>query len=438
MEKILSFVEKRLLPPISVLAELKHLRAIRDGIVAVLPLIILGSFFILLGMLPVDAFSKEFLVSHPAIERAVSWYLENRSWMLLPSKVTIGLMAFFASFGIAYSLAKSYKQDEISAGMISAAGFLITQIPLNLADMAHWMNNSWVLPMQNLGGKGLFAAIIISFFTVEVMRFFSKSRINFKMPEGVPPSVINAFASLLPGAVVMLTIWVIADILKIDFVGAILYIFKPLVYLGDTIWAVIFINLLMQLIWLGGIHGASVVNAVFLTVWMGYYDENVAAAQAHQVLPHVTNLVFYQWFVWVGGSGATLGLVFLLLLSRSKFLKQLGKVAVIPGICNINEPVIFGMPIIMNPILALPFITAPIISGIISYTAIWSGLVNKPFVLVPWTLPAPIGGFLATGYDWKALVLILVNLIITTAIYYPFVKAYEKQLEKNEAAESTG
>ncbi|MBI2251901.1 MAG: PTS sugar transporter subunit IIC [Armatimonadetes bacterium] len=423
MEKILNFIEKVILPPISKLAELKHLRAIRDGIVAILPLIIVGSFFLLLGSLPVEIFSSGFLEKHQNFLKIINWYKNNLSHILMPYRLTMKLMALFASFTIAYNLAKNYKLDGISAGVLSMAAFLLTQIPQNI-------EKSWFLPLQNLGGQGLFASIIGAFFTVEVMRFCHLRQMSFKMPEGVPPSVISAFAALVPASIVFSIIWLLTDILHLNLVEIILKAFYPLIYLGDTLWAVILINLIMQLIWLGGIHGASVVNAVFLTIWMGYLEQNANALSAHQSLPYVTTLPFYQWFVWIGGSGATLSLAVLMLFSRSSYIKQIAKVSIIPGICNINEPIIFGLPLVMNPIMAIPFILTPIVCGIISYLALTYNLVNRFTMIVPWTLPAPIGAFLASGFDYRAIILVLINFIISLFIYFPFFKEYEKSLKE--------
>jgi Phosphotransferase system, EIIC. len=124
-----------------------------------------------------------------------------------------------------------------------------------------------------------------------------------------------------------------------------------------------------------------------------------------------------------------------MLFSKSKYLRNLGRVAILPGICNINEPVIFGAPIMLNPILAIPFIVGPIVTGIISYLAMYFNLVARPYILAPWTLPAPIGAYLTTGGDWRAIVLCLINIIITGIIYYPFFKAYERQMLAEEESD---
>lgn len=429
MNKILAFLEKYILPPISKLAEVKYLRAVRDGIVAILPLIIVGSFFLLLGQLPVDAIDPKWLAANPFWANIILWYKTKIGILLIPYRLTIKLMALYASFTIGYYLAKAYKLDAISTSVLSGICFIMTQKP-EMATIAD--KKVWFIKMDYLGGTGLFAAILCAFFAVEIARLFNKDKFKIKMPEGVPPSVVTAFTALLPATVIMTITWLIADVFNIDIVGGILKIFSPLIYLGDTLWAVIIINIVLALIWLGGIHGASVVNAVFITVWMGYFDENTAAQAAGQVLPHITTLPFYQWFVWIGGSGATLGLVLLMLFSRSKHVKRIGEISILPGICNINEPIIYGLPIVMNPILALPFIFVPVITGTISYFALKLNLLHRLCSMPPWTLPAPFGAFFATLFDWRAIVLVLINIVIAMILYYPFLKEYEKTLIEKE------
>ncbi|MFH1453180.1 MAG: PTS transporter subunit EIIC, partial [Armatimonadota bacterium] len=329
----------------------------------------------------------------------------------------------------------SYKLDGMSTGILSGLCFVLTQKP-QITQIDGKM--VWYLKMDYLGGSGLFAAIICAFFAVEITRFFNKDKFKIKMPEGVPPSVVTAFTALLPAVIIMTITWLVAHVFDIDIVGGILKLFSPLVYLGDTVWAVIIINIVLGLIWLGGIHGASVVNAVFITIWMQYFDANTAAQAAGQPLPYITTLPFYQWFVWIGGSGATLGLIFLMLLSKSKHIKNIGKISLIPGVCNINEPIIYGLPITMNPILALPFLFVPVITGVISYYALHFNLIHRLCSMPPWTLPAPIGVFFATLFDWRGIVLVFINIIIATILYYPFLKEYEKTLLEKEVAENDG
>jgi PTS system cellobiose-specific IIC component len=209
-------------------------------------------------------------------------------------------------------------------------------------------------------------------------------------------------------------------------------LFKPLVTASDTIPGIIVPILFICLLWATGIHGMSVVGAVARPIWLTLLDANVQAQAAGQALPNIAPEPFFQWFVWIGGAGSTLSLVLLMLTSKSKYLKSIGRASLIPGICNVNEPMIFGVPLMLNPILAIPFILGPIVTGIITYLAMAANLVARPYTLPPWTLPAPIGAYLATGGDWKAILLVLINMLIVGIIYYPFFKMYEKKMFEEE------
>ena len=186
-----------------------------------------------------------------------------------------------------------------------------------------------------------------------------------------------------------------------------------------------------------GIHGPAILGPIIRPIWDATIAENMdaftAGASAH-ALPNIFTEQFLQWFLWIGGSGMTLPLVFLFLISKSRFLKDLGKLSLLPGIFNINEPVIFGAPIVMNPILAIPFIIVPIICTIISYILTRVGMIPMMMAKLPFTVPAPIGALISTNWSVMACILVFVNFFIGLVIYYPFFKMYEKQLLEQEAA----
>ncbi|WML33389.1 PTS sugar transporter subunit IIC [Clostridium sp. OS1-26] len=410
MKLIFELLEKYLLPPMTKLAEQRHLRAIRDGIVSTIPLIIVGSFFLVIAFPPVNSWAE---MVKPYIGR-----------ILYPYRLTMGIMALYASFGIGYSLAKSYKLDSLAGGSLSVAAFLLTSLPVAVKEN----DLGWVLPLGNLGGAGMFVAILMAIFAVETLRFTKEKNLTIKMPEGVPESVANSFAALIPATIIIVVLWIVRDLLNFDIQQFIMSIFEPLVVAGDTLGGVLVPTFLITLLWACGIHGDSIVGTVARPIWLVLLDENTKALAAGTAIPHIAPEPFFQWFVWIGGSGATIGLVLLMMRSKSQYLKDIGRVSLIPGICNINEPVIFGAPIMLNPLFLIPFILGPILSAFISYFAMYFNIVARPVIQAPWTLPAPIGAYLATKGDWKAIVLVLVNIAITTVIYYPFFKAYEKKL----------
>jgi len=428
MEKYLNLIEKALMPPLTKLSEQKHLRAVRDGIISVLPMIITGSIFLLLGQLPVD-FIKEPAYSGWIVDKVKFYQDHVSSNLLIPYRLSMGFMALYASFAIACSLSQTYEMDSLSTGILSAASFMLTILPQKVL-LAGAEKPEWVIPIDKLGGKGLFVAIFCAFITVEVTRFIMSKKLFFSMPEGVPPAVTRAFTSLVPSIAVLTLIWTLSMIVDVHVL--ISWILKPLVRTGDGLIAIILINLLIQLIWVTGIHGTSVVNAVALPFWLSYLEDNSAAHAAGAVLPHITSLPFYQWFVWIGGSGATLTLVIMMFFSKSSQLKSLSRIAIVPSLFNINEPVIFGLPVVMNPVIAVPFVIAPVVSGTISFIAIKAGLVQAPYILAPWTLPVFLGALFSTGFDWKAVILVLVNMFVVGLIYYPFFKIMENKALENE------
>lgn len=422
MEKIMNWMDEKLSTPMAKLAEQRHLRAIRDGIVATLPIIIVGSFFMILAFPPL-----------PANWGITKWAAENIFKILLPYRLTMYIMSLYASWGIGYSLARSYDLDGVSGGNLSVVAFLMTILPSVVDGMG------FVLPMANLGGAGMFVAIITSIFAVEVMRILYKSKFKITMPEQVPESVARSFEALTPTAVVVIIMTIISVVLEFNWHGFIGKIMAPLVYSSDSLPGILIPVILITLFWSTGIHGVSVVGSIARPIWTVLLDANtVAAAEGAKILPHIGPEPFFQWFIWIGGSGATIGLVLLLAFAaKSKYAKTLGRTALAPGIFNINEPIIFGAPIVLNPTLIIPFILAPVVNAIVAYVAMALNIVSRPSIIPPWTLPGPIGAYLATGGDWKAAVLNIVCIIIAVVIYFPFFKMYDnKQLELENTEEA--
>ncbi|SCZ01947.1 PTS sugar transporter subunit IIC [Alkaliphilus peptidifermentans] len=419
MKKLFDIIEKYLMPPMTKLSEQRHLRAIRDGIISTMALIIIGSFFLVIAFPPI-----------PRLAELVQPHVGN---ILIPFRLTMGLMAIYASYGIGYSLAKSYKLDGVSGGVLSIAAFILTLVPASIE------GHGWMLPMANAGGAGMFVAIIMSIFAVEVLRFLHKRNFTFKMPEGVPDSVARSFEALVPAAIIIVVIWTVRHLWGFDIQGFVMDLFKPLVRgVGNSLWGILVPIFIITILWAAGIHGVSVVGAIARPIWLVLLDENLQAVADGVAIPNIAPEPFFQWFIWIGGSGATLGLVFWMIFSKSKYLKSVGRASLIPGICNINEPIIFGAPIMLNPLLTIPFILGPMITGILTYFAMALNLVGRPYILAPWTLPAPIGAYLATGGDWRAVILVLINIAIMMAIYYPFFKAYEKKMLLEEMANEEG
>lgn len=422
MEKLMKWVEEKLVPPMAKIGTQRHLLAIRNGVVSTLSLILIGTFFMVFINLPFPGWN-EFIAPYSAT-------------IVLPFRITMGLMAIYATFVMGSDLAKSYGLDSVTGGILSLGTFFMLQVPVNVLTPEE-APLGWVLPMSSLGASGMFAGILSMIFAVEVYRFFKKRNITIKMPEQVPPAVARSFEALIPGAVILTTTWLIRSVAGFDVNAALLSLFEPLTnILGNNLLGVLLPMFLIHLLWSFGIHGMSIVGAVVRPMWLIMLDENAKAladGTASTKLPYIAPEQFYQWTVTIGGAGATIVVsVLFLFFCKSKFLKEVGRFSIIPGIFNINEPMIFGAPMMLNPYMFIPFNLVPLVLTIVSYFAVKLEMVNGFTVLPTWTLPAPIGGYLSAGNDWRVVVLIVINTLIAFIIYYPFVKAYDKKMLSDE------
>lgn len=436
-EKLTHFIENRLQEPMTKLANQRHLRAIRDGIIATLPIIIVSSMFLVIAFLPNQL---------PDTWALTQWLSANAGKILLPYRMSMFIMTPYAVFGIGYSLAKSYGYDGLSGAIISELAYLLTIVPLTgpaaseellqLADSTPALSEylatvpqGFLLPMGNLGAGGMFIGMLSAIVAVEIYRWSMEKGIKISMPEQVPPSVARSFEALVPTLIVLLLVSTITMWLGIDVHGLVGQIVAPLVSATDTLVSVLGLEFLAMLFWSFGIHGWNIVGTIARPLWLVLLDENTAAYAAGGAIENIAAEPFYQWFVNIGGSGGTIGLAILLaFFSKSAYLKSLGKTSFVPALFNINEPIIFGTPIVLNPVIMIPFIVAPLIMATIAWFATTLGLVNPVVVLAPWTLPGPIGAYFATGGDWRATVLSAILITLSVVMYYPFFRIYDNNL----------
>lgn len=421
MRGIISFLEKYFVPVAGRIGSQRHLVAIRDGFVAIMPLIVAGSMAVLINNLPIDAY-QNFMTS-----------ILGDSWKSFGGNVWMGSFAIFSllvSFTIGYNLSKSYDSDPVSGGIISIASLLTIMTPAAEA---------WAIPYGWIGAQGLFVAIIVAIISVELfVRLRRNPKLVIKMPENVPPAVAKSFASLFPLMIVIS----IFSLIKIATVAvgidniheAVFTAFQsPLAGIANTMGSAIFIVFLNQLLWFFGLHGSNILEPVMQTLYLPAIEANMAAFQAGLEVPHIVTKQFFDAFVHMGGSGTTIALIIAIFIaSRRKHLKSLANLSLGPGLFNINETVIFGMPIVLNPVFIIPFVLGPVILTIVSYLAVSWGMVPKTIALIPWTTPPILGGYLATG-SWRGSVLQIVNLAIATFAYIPFIFMAEK-LEEEDAA----
>ncbi|VLH06457.1 lichenan permease iic component (pts system lichenan-specific eiiccomponent) (eiic-lic) [Streptococcus pneumoniae] len=416
MEKLL---QEKLLPVAARLGNNKALVSIRDGITLTIPLLLIGSLLMVIASFPIPGWEKYLG------DIGVADYL----WKGVDS--SFGLLGLVASFGIAYFMARQYKVDGIPAGIVSLSSF-ITVTPFITGEAGAGM------PTAFMASKGLFVAMILGLINGYIYQWFINHNIQIKMPDGVPPAVSKSFSAIIPGAVTIvgwLIVYATLDKLSLPNLHEIAQgaLGGPLGLLGNNVIGLLILIFLNSSFWFVGLHGGNVVNAVMKPLWLANLDANKVAYQTGEILPNIFTSVFMDNFVFIGGGGATIGLVLALgylahKKKASKQLKTLAPITVIPGLFNINEPAMFGVPIVLNILLLVPFILAPMFNLLVAWGAMASGLVPLTYTDPGWTMPPVISGLLATGSISGSL-LQIVLIVLDVLLYLPFVIAIEKRFK---------
>lgn len=422
------FLEEKFTPFAARMGANKYLIAIRDGITIALPLILIGSFFMVLASLPIPAW--ETFVGESGLGD-ILWKGTGSSF---------DLMGLIAAFGIAYSLTRINGQDGLSAGILSLSAFVVAT-PFVSSDAGNG------IPTGYTGAGGILLALVIGLSTGIIFTWFMEKDYKITMPEGVPPAIARSFSALIPGAVILsfwLAVYGVLEASGIgnvhDIVGIILG--GPLGLLGGNIFGTVILTGLNSLVWFVGIHGGNTVNAVMQPIWRGNSGENLAAFQAGEAMPNIITQQFVDYFIYMGGGGATLGLVLVLaIIARRKrassLTKAMAPLTLVPGIFNINEPAMFGLPIVLNFQLLIPFVLTPMINAVIAYTAMAIGLVPLTTGIdVGWTMPPILNGFLSTNNSVAAALLQVFLIVLNMGIYYVFYIGVEKKNLEAEVSEA--
>ena len=423
-------LEKVLMPLAEAIGRNKYLMSIRDDFLLSTPLLIGGSIFLLIANFPIPAWIEflEGTVVNQATGRTLASYIAK------PADATFTIMAVFAVMGIAYSFAEKLGTNKLfGAATALVSWFLIMpytvtgEVDVNGVAQAVSLTG---VPLGWLGAKGIFVGIFCAFISVHIYTFVEKRGWTIKMPAGVPPTVEESFAALIPAAVVMTIFFAVnlifgymgTDVFQIIFE----FLQTPLLNLGDTLGAMVIAYIFLHIFWFFGVNGGSVVGAVFNPILQTLSAGNVAGEH------HIICQQFQDLFATFGGAGSTLSLVIaMLLFCKSKRIKNLGKMSLVPGIFGINEPILFGLPIVLNPAMLVPFILVPTINIVISYFAMAMNFVPIcSGVNIPWTTPLVISGFLAT--NWAGALLQAALLVLGVFIYMPFIKILDKQYLQEE------
>lgn len=428
MEKFMAFMDKYITPYAAKMGAQRHLVAVRDAFVAMIPLIIIGSLATLINNAPIKALSN-FLADNTFGQQIKS--LNGDIWF-----GTLAIMALLLVIGVAYNLAKSYEENGLQSAMIATSIFilLIPQVAKIAIDGQPAVEGWGFIGVAYLGTGALFTAIIIGILSTEVfIRLGKLKQLVVKMPEGVPPAVSRSFAKLIPGMLTVVIFAVAGLLIRLAVDGQFLtdlinkYLGIPLSNITDTLPSAILIAFFIHGLWFVGLHGANIALPFTGTMLTNLGAQNAEMIQNGAPLDqlHVLAGPFFDAFVFMGGSGVIIGLLIAIAIAGKRRRDMLA-LGLAPSIFNISEPVIFGLPIVLNPIFGIPFVIAPIVTTIISYLSISFGLVH-PIIMatMPWTTPPILGGFMATGH-WSGAVLCIVNIAVSILIYLPFVAMAEK------------
>lgn len=430
MEKFQAGIERFLVPIAAKLNSQRHVCAVRDSFILTFPLTMAGSLMVLLNFvfLSPDGFVAKLL----KLESIIPNFAEYQNIFSPVLRGSADILAIFIVFLVARNLAKTLKADDLLTGLTAVSVYFIIYPDYVGVDNVNHLTTKF------LGSQGLFVAIIVGLVVGELMSVLSKSeKLEIKMPEQVPPAVARSFKVLIPIILITLSFSIINFLIKKVAPGGLhewvyTVLQSPLTKLGQNVGSVIVLAFICQILWAMGIHGPNTIAAVRDTMFAEAVNSNVLYAAQHGTawgapFPVTFNGLFDAFGAY-GGSGATLGLVIaLILFSKAKDQKSIAKLSLAPGIFNINEMVIFGLPIILNPIYIIPFVLAPIVNIIIGYSATCIFKIIPPVAYgVPWTTPGPLIPFLGTGGNVLALLIGVLCLAVSVLIYAPFVIAAGK------------
>jgi PTS system cellobiose-specific IIC component len=404
------FLNRYLVPPLTALSENTYLSAIRAGMVSIVPLTIIGGVFLIIGNFPVASWKT-----------IVSPYLPLLN---IPVAATMDLLSIFACIGVAYDLGKRLEQEAIVSATIAALIFL----------MIHIRPEDATLATEYLGSKGLFTAIVVALVCVRVQKLFTDYNAVIKLPKSVPPVVYESFLSLTPMLFLVVAFWLLRFVAGFDIDSRIQGALSPLVLALNTLPGILMYAVVVTMLWSVGINGDNAMDAIVAPIVLQYLLDNADAVQHGQPLPYITADGFFSTFVNVGGTGATLGLAFVLFNSKEPGYRKVSRMSLGTQIFQINEPIFFGIPIVLNPIFMVPYVLNALVLTFCSYMLMYWNVIQRPCIKIPWTTPPIIGHYLVTGGDWRAAVWGVVSIVIAICIYYPFAKIAERARLKAEAA----
>ncbi|HEY8384849.1 MAG TPA: PTS transporter subunit EIIC [Porticoccaceae bacterium] len=399
-DKLMWFVSEKMAPVLGRLQELLLVRVIIGALTEMSSILIIASIFLLLAV-----YGGEIPGVGPKFSIVFS--------------LTMGILSLYAATAIGISYAKLTNLSQLSGAMVGLSSFLLITLD-NVTDNT--------ISVASFGANGLFAAMVTSYLAMTIYRFCVEKKIVIRLPEGVPQGVANAFSALIPLTITTTLAWLVRSVAGFDLVTVLMNLLAPLFTAVDSIYiftARIFVGMLL---WSGGLHGEMMTSGAifqpFTTAWLAENAQAAAAGVPATQLPHIWTEPLERIVLW---PAAAWSLMILLYLSKAPHLRKFAVACTPAVIFTIIEPLVFGLPVVLNPYLIIPFVLSSTIAAIVSYGAMSLGLVAKTFATVPWSTPPIISSYIATGGDWRAVLLVLVNVLIGLVIYYPFFKVYEKK-----------
>lgn len=434
---IMSKLENVFVPLAEKIGSNPVLMSVRDGFLVSTPLLIVGSIFLLIANFPIPAFTQwmSSVVINPTTGATLAQYIAK------PADATFTIMAVYGALGIAYYWSVHLKIRPIfGAATALMAWFILMPYGVTGDATINGVTESVTLgggvSTGWLGARGIFIGIFCAFIAPKIFQWVENQGWVIKMPEGVPPTVSNSFSSLIPMLFVMVVFFIINLIFGFFGTDAFTFVYDvlqvPLLRVGDTLGSMVFAYIILHFLWFFGVNGGSVVGAVYNPILQTLSLENIDFFTNGVGEPNIITQQFQDLFATFGGAGSTLSLVVLMILvAKSARLKDLGKLSIGAGIFNINEPIIFGLPVVLNPIMIIPFMLVPTANIVITYFAMNAGLVPLTSgISVPWTTPVIISGLLTTG--WRGALLQAFLLVVNGLIYYPFIRIIDRQYLNEE------
>ncbi len=424
LEKFQAAMEKTLIPFANKLSQNKVLKAISGGFSALLPIIMVGAIASLLSGLNIEVYQN--FITSIGLKTIVSYI----------SAYTTNMMAIYAVFSIGNSMAKQLecKDQSILVGIISLMVFLLT-IPLGVSKDE--VTIAAAISTTYFGAPGLFTAMIIGCVVPLIYNIFVKHHIVIKMPDGVPPQIANGFSAIIPAVCITAVFAAIRQLCVLTSFGTLSGLIygllkTPLSHLTNSPITFVVLLLFCNILWFFGIHGGMVTMSFLSMLYMAPALENLEAMAAGQPMPNMLTNTWWFTFAQLGGSGGIIGLaVCMFLFSKSERYKTLGKIAILPALCSISEPIVFGVPLVLNVMMLIPMILSPLCCFLTSYLMTSIGVL--PYlngIQLSTGTPVVLAGFLAGG--WRAAIWQIVLVALQAVLYFPFFRMVDKQALEEE------